>query len=165
MPSARQWPREEEVPARTSAAELPAQALDWLLFWGQCSSQEFPVPDRKIDQTQQRQEKDSRHLCTRRLHWSFKGILYRKMNRNSIKGPLKAGGSGSNGVEARIEEIAARSSASLLELPTMAGSASGTTPLRMMRNCKTTFPRSPSRADSGITAYHLPCTLASTRAI
>ena len=62
------------------------------------------------------------------------------MNRNSIKGPLKAGGSGSKGVEARMEETAARSSGSLLELPTMAGSASGTTPLRMMRNCKTTLP-------------------------
>ena len=34
----------------------------------------------------------------------------------------------------------------------MAGSASGTTPLRMIRNCSTTLPRSPRRADSGMTA-------------
>src|SRR3984893_257319 len=107
----------------------------------------------------------SLELSRRQLHCAFKGILYRKMNRNSIKGPLKAGGRGSKGVEARIEDTAARSSGSLLELPIIAGSASGTTPLRMMRNCRTTFPRSPRRADSGITAYQLRLTLARTRAM
>ena len=37
-------------------------------------------------------------------------------------------GRGSKGVEERIAETAARSSGSFPELPTMAGSASGTTP-------------------------------------
>src|SRR6266404_5320733 len=98
------------------------------------------------------------------------------MNRNSMKGPLKAGGSGSKGVEARIEEIAARSSGSFVELPIMTGSASGTTPLLMMRNCRTTLPHHEQRrcARCGAchdwqlherTAYQLRFTLASTRAI
>ena len=90
---------------------------------GQCSSQELPVPDHQINQTQQCQQEDPRNLCARRLHCAaFKGRLYRKMNRSSIKGPLKADGKGSNGVDARIEETAARSSGSFPELPTMAGS-------------------------------------------
>src|SRR5438552_7122237 len=63
-------------------------------------------------------------------------------------GPLKAGGSGSNGFEERIADTAARSSGSFPEPISRTGSPSGTLPFFIMRNCRATRPRSPSMADS-----------------
>ncbi len=80
-----------------------------------------------------------------------------------MNGPLKAAGSGSKGFELRIEDAAAKSSGLRPEVRTNCGSDAGTEPSFIMRNSSTTMPFSPSRADSGITAYQLRRTLASTR--
>src|SRR6266478_5773956 len=83
------------------------------------------------------------------------GRLYRKIKRRRISGPENAGGKWSNGFEERIAEIAARSRGSLPDPSSCCGSWFGTLPSRRMLNSRTTLPRSPNCADSGITAYQL----------
>src|SRR5256885_4903062 len=91
------------------------------------------------------------------------GRLYRKMKRRRISGPENAGGKWSKGLEERIAETAARPHGSLPEPSIRCGSSLGTLPSRRMLKSSTTLPRSPSWADSGITAYQLRRTLARTR--
>ena len=69
------------------------------------------------------------------------------------------------GKRPRTADTAARSSGSFPEPSKRVGSPVGTLPSRMMRNCSATRPRSPSCADSGMTAYQLRRTLATTRAM
>ena len=62
-----------------------------------------------------------------------------------------------------MEECAARSSGSFPEVMTSPGSPSGTTPLRKNPKLQNHAAPVPSRADSGMAAYQLRLTLASTR--
>ena len=91
------------------------------------------------------------------------GKLYKNMMRISMKGPWNAEGNGSNGLEERMADTAARSNGSFPEPISRDGSSFGTLPFAMMRNLSKTRPRSPSNADCGITAYQFRRTFSSMR--
>src|SRR5271169_806663 len=125
----------------------------------------MPSADEQHNEHNQSEKETAENLLANEFHLyaSSIGKLYKNMMRISMKGPWKAGGKGSNGLDDRIADTAARSKGSFPEPISRDGSSLGTLPFAMILNLSKTRPRSPSNADCGITAYQFRRTFSSMR--